>query len=307
MGIMRTLQNALRKYMLYRIENGSYKFFIQKLEAEPDIDLASDLYSTDFFRHNLKPLPVQTDELRKVIVFAPHQDDEALGCGGLLCKLHATGSELHIVFLTDGENRTGEMQSVRHEEAKRAAAMLGATMHEIGVSNAELVIEQTHVEQICTLLERIGPDAVFLTWALDAPPVHRLCNALVAKALRESGIDAGRMPTFSYQVHSALLPNVYFDYTDLYEKKQALIGCYASQLKEQNYAHLSAGLDAWNSRFLAWSDRKRFVELYTRLPAEAYIDMIELYYPKNVVQTFKGNERCMTAYKQLKGLNACSS
>jgi len=299
MNILRTLQNALRKCILYRIDNSSYKFFVQKLEAEPDIDLAADIYSTDFFRHNLKPLPVDTTKMKKIIVFAPHQDDEVIGCGGLLSKLHEQGTEIHLIFLTDGENSSRNMSMTRHREAKNVSLSLNATMHEIGISNVDLTVNQSHIDKIIGILETVDPYAVFATWPLDMPPIHRLCNVVIVNAMAKSGLDLAQLPIFSYQVHTALLPNIYFDYTNLFDKKQKLIGFYKSQLEALNYQHLVAGLDAWNTRFLPWSTEERYAELFSRLPAEAYIDMINRFYPKNLRQTFKGNERCIASYKKL--------
>src|SRR4051812_37624433 len=36
------------------------------------------------------------------IVFAPHQDDEALGCGAVIARKRNDGGAVHVVFLTDG-------------------------------------------------------------------------------------------------------------------------------------------------------------------------------------------------------------
>ncbi len=36
------------------------------------------------------------------IVFAPHQDDETLGCGALIAHKRNDGQPVHVVFLTDG-------------------------------------------------------------------------------------------------------------------------------------------------------------------------------------------------------------
>jgi LmbE family N-acetylglucosaminyl deacetylase len=39
---------------------------------------------------------------RKILVVAPHPDDETLGCGGLISLLAQNGSAFYIVFVTDG-------------------------------------------------------------------------------------------------------------------------------------------------------------------------------------------------------------
>src|SRR5262249_25752844 len=47
------------------------------------------------------PNPV---EWKRVMVFAPHPDDETLATGGLLQQVIAIGGEIRVVFATDGDN-----------------------------------------------------------------------------------------------------------------------------------------------------------------------------------------------------------
>jgi N-acetylglucosamine malate deacetylase 1 len=39
----------------------------------------------------------------RVLLIAPHPDDEILGCGGSIAKLAAAGHEVRIAYLTSGE------------------------------------------------------------------------------------------------------------------------------------------------------------------------------------------------------------
>lgn len=40
---------------------------------------------------------------QRVLVFAPHEDDETLGCGGYIQKAVKVGSDIHVVLMTNGE------------------------------------------------------------------------------------------------------------------------------------------------------------------------------------------------------------
>ncbi|GAH34396.1 unnamed protein product, partial [marine sediment metagenome] len=37
----------------------------------------------------------------KIVVFAPHPDDEIFGCGGSILKWMDEGYDVHIVYVTD--------------------------------------------------------------------------------------------------------------------------------------------------------------------------------------------------------------
>ncbi len=78
----------------------------------------------------------------RILIFAPHPDDEAIGCGGIIQEALGAGADIHIVYLTNGDNnqlafivyekrltfRKGEflyMGEVRRKEAIAAMALLG--------------------------------------------------------------------------------------------------------------------------------------------------------------------------------------
>lgn len=71
--------------------------------------------------------------LSPVLVLAPHQDDETLGCGGLLATASQLGLRPRVAFLTDGSaSHTGSptwppqrLADARRREATRALALLG--------------------------------------------------------------------------------------------------------------------------------------------------------------------------------------
>ena len=78
--------------------------------------------------------PLRTDlgALGRVVVLAPHPDDESLGCGGLLALLAQAGQEPHVVIVTDGSRShdspstpPAALAALRQREARAAVAALG--------------------------------------------------------------------------------------------------------------------------------------------------------------------------------------
>lgn len=74
---------------------------------------------------------------KSVVVFAPHPDDETLGCGGTIAKKVREGFNVYIVFITDGRNShrnvlniyenpsPEELKFIRRNEAIYATSILG--------------------------------------------------------------------------------------------------------------------------------------------------------------------------------------
>jgi LmbE family N-acetylglucosaminyl deacetylase len=56
-----------------------------------------------FFAHALEDLPKISKE-DKILILAPHPDDEVIGCAGLIQKASKAGSKVKVVYFTDGEH-----------------------------------------------------------------------------------------------------------------------------------------------------------------------------------------------------------
>src|SRR3989339_515903 len=78
----------------------------------------------------------------KIMIFAPHPDDETLGCGGVLAKRIKEGYEPVIVLVTDGQHLFAyhgisdnpspqQVARARLEETIKAIGDLGATKEQL--------------------------------------------------------------------------------------------------------------------------------------------------------------------------------
>ena len=84
-----------------------------------------------------------SEGLERVLVVAPHADDEAMGCAGLLAKLSERDCEVHILYMAvdgfhhyglDRESTYGE----RVREIEAVTGLLGCT-YEIAYGNKDLI------------------------------------------------------------------------------------------------------------------------------------------------------------------------
>lgn len=130
---------------------------------------------------------------RSAIVFAPHPDDETLGCGGTILKKKRAGADIHIVVMTDGRTSHShlipaeELIAIRAAEAVAAGQMLGVPAAQVtllGFEDGRLGHQQAAaIPQVTALLERIQPDEVFIPYVNEPPADHVATNWIVLAAL----------------------------------------------------------------------------------------------------------------------------
>ena len=65
--------------------------------------------------------PVSLSPSDRILILAPHPDDEVLGCGGIIQKSVAMKRPVHVVYLTYGDNNEWSFLIYRkHPEIGRA-------------------------------------------------------------------------------------------------------------------------------------------------------------------------------------------
>ena len=150
------------------------------------------------------------------IVFAPHQDDETLGCGGLIARKRHEGLPVHVIFITDGAAShpghprlsSAAIRALRHREALAALAILGVesgAIHFLDEADGMLdSLDPTRgamlVERITTLLRDIGPEEVFLPCSPDGSTEHDAAFRFVSAALQQTTLrpDVWQYPVWSW-------------------------------------------------------------------------------------------------------------
>ena len=127
----------------------------------------------------------------RVVVVAPHPDDEVLGVGGTLARFAAAGAAIVLVAVTDGErSHPGQediLRRLRPAESAAAAARLGIVPtqtsrlgHPDGAVDEDLL-----ASQLSDLIS--GGDVVLAPWVRDGHPDHDRVGRAALVAARSQG------------------------------------------------------------------------------------------------------------------------
>ena len=109
----------------------------------------------------------------KMVIIAPHPDDEVIGCGGLIQALVEQGTPPHVIILTGGEGShrgccditAEDLIAGRHGLTLKAAETMGlpvANIHCLHYPDGGVALEHPETERLAALLKELKPDAVFV-------------------------------------------------------------------------------------------------------------------------------------------------
>jgi len=145
----------------------------------------------------------------RLVVLAPHPDDEVLACGGLLVQAGVAGWPVQIVAITDGERSHGALSHrgrsrlarQRAHEQRRALQALGVRAHGVqrlrlpdgGVAHRQALLQR----QLAALLR--PDDALIVTTAWDGHPDHEATARAARAAARSAGCRLWEAPVWLWQ------------------------------------------------------------------------------------------------------------
>lgn len=176
----------------------------------------------------------------RVLVFAPHNDDEVLGVGGTIAKYTKSGHDVFVCEVT-----CGEKQELLQSEALKAHRILGVketiflNLPVVGLRHFP-TIELN--KRLLEVVSKIKPNIAFIPHKGDMHTDHaevansamvalrpinnpQLNSIYVYETLSETEWN---MPT----IDNAFIPNVWSDITETIELKKEAMSCYRSQLHE---------------------------------------------------------------------------
>lgn len=212
------------------------------------------------------PVPeiVDAPKASRVIVLAPHMDDEVLGCGATAALSARRGARVSAVFLTDGsrgydksrlppetrtERRARErnVAAIRKEESRRAGRCLGFEVPVfLDLPDGALRASERAVAGLADVLRRERPEVVFLPFLTDPHPDHWMTNVLFLAAASRVPL-APDLRCWGYEIWAPLLTNAVVDVTDVIEQKREAMGAFRSQNVDVDYPRVMLGLNAYRA------------------------------------------------------------
>ncbi len=187
----------------------------------------------------------------KILVFAPHPDDEVLGCGGIMAKYAAKGESVYVCVATcghppiynDDEMKQYKWPHTLYPEITKAHKLLGVkeTFYlDCPAADMESVKRYSLNGKIIDLIQTVKPEVVFMPHFGDMQKDHTILAEAIMVAIRPKynhKVEA----VYAYETLSetewniphatnSFIPNVFVSIDGYLEKKLKAMSCFESQL-----------------------------------------------------------------------------
>lgn len=217
---------------------------------------------------SVNPLPALLDlaQARRVLVIAPHPDDETIGCGGTLAQL-ARRVEVQVVLVTNGDGDGGlpaDASALRKSELAQALQLLGIARPAICMDEPDGHFEDSPEfrRALTEVISQFQPNWVFLPWLDDSHSDHSRIARASCAVLARSGVET----VLHYEVWTPVPATHVVDITETAEAKRAALLCHQTALACGNYLEATFGLNAYRSMFVP-SRTARWAEAFAVGPA----------------------------------------
>jgi len=186
----------------------------------------------------------------KILVIAPHPDDEVLGCGGTIKNYTNNGDEVYLCIATKPYTPEWSEEFIknRKEEINNSCKVLGIKetfFLDLPTVKLDTVSQKQINDLIAVCVEKVKPEIVYIPHKGDLNRDHQIIfdSSLVAVRTKPDGFIK---KVFSYEVLSEtdwgeqkirgmddiFLPTVYVDIEKTLKNKLEAMECYGNEVKK---------------------------------------------------------------------------
>jgi LmbE family N-acetylglucosaminyl deacetylase len=198
--------------------------------------------------------------MKKILVVAPHADDETLGCGGTLLKHFNQGDEIYWLIVTDMSLESGFSASqiqTREDEINNIKKLYGfKETYRLGFAPAllDIIPMKDIVIAISSVIENVKPEIIYSVFRNDVHSDHAVVSdGLMAatKSFRHPSIkkmlayETLSETEFSLRIDGkSFRPNVFINIEGYLDKKIEIMNCYQSEISEFPFPRSEDAIEA---------------------------------------------------------------
>ncbi|MDC1038371.1 PIG-L family deacetylase [Candidatus Marinimicrobia bacterium] len=220
--------------------------------------------------------------MSKILVIAPHPDDETLGCGGALFRHKANGDEIYWLIVTgisEDTSWSNDVVTKRDNEIDAVAEKYGFSdvfNLRLPTTKMDTLPVSDLIEKISNVYKKVEPDIIYMPFAYDVHTDHQI----IAKAL-QSTLKWFRYPhikkvymyetpsetEFNFVENRIFSPNVFVNISQYIDSKIETMIIYDGEMGEFPFPRSEKtlrSLAAWRGSQSGFESAEAFELVYER-------------------------------------------
>jgi glycosyltransferase involved in cell wall biosynthesis/LmbE family N-acetylglucosaminyl deacetylase len=195
----------------------------------------------------------------RVLVLAPHPDDEIFGCAGALLSHVEQHHPCHVCIVSSGELQAHNSIEAREAESQKALQLLGVEVPPQfwRLPDGQLDSCQDLDQKILHLLQDLQISRMYAPSPWESHPDHQAVSRAAIEAARQY---QGELDLVFYEVGEPLQANFLLDCTGIRTKKLQAMDCFTSQNQQHNYQAYIEGLNQFRAYHIG--QQSVFAEAY---------------------------------------------
>lgn len=226
----------------------------------------------------LKTKVISAVSAERVLVLAPHPDDDVIGCGGLLKMLANDGAKIKVIYFSDGSFGTKDKShdksliSVREEETREASKIIGVGEGKfLRLPDLHLRSSSDLAAQIRREIEFDKPDLILAPSFEDLHPDHLAVAEIFYLALKNFD---DQINIWLYEVWGLSRFNRLLVINDTIDDKILALKAHKTQIANRAYDEAILGLNKYRAVFAGVDG---FAEAYYSTGPRNYRRLFEVF------------------------------
>lgn len=261
--------------------------FLKHISAKRLIHRAMDYY--DFVSNSSvtiypEELEISSSTNERVIVLAPHADDETFGCGGTISLHNQAGHQIRVVCLSDNADSINDVSMRRESKVAIRYKEFVDAMKELNIKDyCCLHLSEEDFNKYSKVIAALEshfivylPDILYVPSVFDNHHDHRLLHQITYRLFKT---HSGFRPRIRmYEIWSTIFANKLGNISNHIQCKIDAMMKYQSQIANIDYIHHILGLNAY--RAMTLGNKSRYAEAFFETDTQSYLRFIEKYLSK---------------------------
>lgn len=197
--------------------------------------------------------------MKKILVIAPHPDDEVLGCGGTMIRNVEEGNEVYVCVVTKGFPPlfNAERTALNRQDTIACHEAIGIKetfFLDFPSTQLETIARSDFNGKILEVIRTLVPDEVYIPHWGDMQKDHQMVAEACMVAVRPKYMPQVKR-VYSYEtmsetawnapnIQNEFIPNVYVDISDTIEEKKKALSFFKLQVSDFPDARSLEAIDA---------------------------------------------------------------